>query len=151
MKDSFGREINYLRWSVTDRCNLRCTYCMPQEKMVFSPRQELLSIEEMQQLLGMFYQLGIRKIRFTGGEPLMRKGINQLFEKCNAFPDLKWHITTNGIFVRQHLESLITNGISGINLSLDTLDQSKFLSLTRRDLLLPTLETINEIQKNNIS
>lgn len=134
LKDPFGRKIDYVRWSVTDRCNLRCTYCMPEEKMQFVDRKDLLSFEEMEQMLRVFEHVGIRKIRFTGGEPFMRKDIMRFFERVAASKTIQeWHITSNGTLLRPHLKNLKKLGVSGINISLDTLSADRFEKMTKRN------------------
>ena len=131
--DPFNRQISYLRLSVTDRCDLRCTYCMP-EKMKFLNKKEVLTFEEMYKLCSAFIHLGIKKIRITGGEPLVRKGIMDLFAMLN--PHLSSHLdeltlTSNGTQLHKYASQLYTNGVRRINISLDTLDPKKFKQITR--------------------
>ena len=131
--DPFNRSITYLRLSVTDRCDLRCTYCMP-EKMTFLNKKEVLSFEEMYKLCSGFIQLGIKKIRITGGEPLVRKGIMNFFEMLNS--DLSSHLeeltlTTNGTQLHKYASQLYAFGVRRLNISLDTLDPKKFKQITR--------------------
>jgi cyclic pyranopterin phosphate synthase len=122
MKDSFGRTIDYLRISVTDRCNLRCVYCMPQNARPL-PRKELLSWEEMLRLAGIMAPLGIRYIKVSGGEPLLRKGTADFIGGLKRTPGIeKVTITSNGILLDRCLGDLLKAGIDGINLSLDALD-----------------------------
>ena len=126
--DPFNRHITYLRLSVTDRCDLRCTYCMP-EKMTFLNKKEVLSFEEMYRLCSGFIQLGIKKIRITGGEPLVRKGIMDFFEMLN--PNLhkqlkELTLTTNGTQLHKYAGQLYATGVRRINVSLDTLNPRKF-------------------------
>ena len=131
--DPFNRHITYLRLSVTDRCDLRCTYCMP-EKMTFLNKKEVLTFEEMYKLCSGFIQLGIKKIRITGGEPLVRKGIIDFFEmlKPHLSSDLEeLTLTTNGTQLQKYANALYSNGVKRINVSLDTLDQKKFKRITR--------------------
>ncbi len=131
--DPFKRHITYLRLSVTDRCDLRCTYCMP-EKMTFLNKKEILSFEEMYKLCNGFIQLGIKKIRITGGEPLVRKGIMDFFEmlKPHLSSDLEEvTLTTNGTQLHKYASQLYSNGVKRINVSLDTLDKKKFKHITR--------------------
>ena len=130
--DPFNRHITYLRLSVTDRCDLRCTYCMP-EKMTFLNKKEVLSFEEMYKLCSAFIRLGIKKIRITGGEPLVRKGIMDFFAMLK--PHLSSHleeltITTNGTQLHKYASQLYANGVRRINISLDTLDPKKFKKIT---------------------
>ncbi len=131
--DPFNRQISYLRLSVTDRCDLRCTYCMP-ERMTFLNKKEVLSFEEMYKLCRAFIHLGIKKIRITGGEPLVRKGIMDFFAMLNT--RLSSHleeltITTNGTQLHKYASQLYANGVRRINISLDTLDPKKFKQITR--------------------
>ncbi len=146
LKDQYGRTIDYVRWSVTDRCNLRCTYCMPEENMQFVDRKDLLSFEEMEQMLRVFESVGIRKIRFTGGEPFMRKDIMHFFERVAQSASVQeWHLTSNGTLLRQHLKTLKTLGISGINISLDTLSAQRFEKMTKRNQFHEVERCIHEI------
>ncbi len=133
--DPFKRKISYIRVSVTDRCDFRCTYCMPQ-KMKFLPRDNLLSLEELERLCNVFIELGVKKIRITGGEPLVRKNIMQLFKNIgknlgNGLEELT--LTTNGSQLEQYAEELFNAGVKKINISLDTLDKNKFKSITMFD------------------
>jgi len=129
--DRFGRSVTYLRLSVTDRCDLRCTYCMA-ERMTFVPKRELLSIEELAGLSDYFIQRGVRKLRLTGGEPLVRKGAMELFEKLSrhlrtgALDELT--LTTNGTQLPTHADALARLGVRRVNVSLDTLDPRPFQS-----------------------
>lgn len=131
--DGFGRPITYLRVSVTDRCNLRCSYCMAGE-VHFSPRQDVLSIEELEFLTSAFVACGIRKVRITGGEPLVRKGVMHLFEglsrhlKSGALDELC--VTTNGILLAKYAGALADYGVRRVNVSLDTLDPARFAEIT---------------------
>jgi cyclic pyranopterin phosphate synthase len=133
MIDPFGREISYLRVSVTDRCDFRCVYCMA-EDMSFLPKQDLLSLEELERLSGAFIGMGVRKIRLTGGEPLVRRGIMALITRLGARvgKDLdELTLTTNGSQLSRFAEELVAAGIKRINVSLDTLDAAKFAVITR--------------------
>lgn len=130
--DSFGRKIDYVRLSITDRCNLRCTYCMPQD-IVFAPKSELLSYEEMLFILKTLHAKGIQKVRLTGGEPLARKDIMFFLRELSTYGFKEITLTTNGVLVGDYLEELKELGINRINLSLDTLDKEKFHKITRRD------------------
>ncbi len=132
--DSHGRRLNYLRLSVTDRCNFRCYYCMPEEGMQFAPRRDLLSWEELQRLSQIFCGLGVAKIRITGGEPFVRAGLVPFMEELSSIKGLdEITLTTNGTLVEKHLDTLRRLGIRSINLSLDTLSRERFLRITRRD------------------
>ena len=132
--DNFKRKIEYLRVSVTDRCDLRCTYCMV-EDMKFLPKQEVLSIEELIKLIEVFNNLGVVKYRLTGGEPLVRKGIVDIIEYLNTLKTkglIKEHtLTTNGTNLQRYSEILKKNGVDRINVSLDTLRASRFKEITR--------------------
>jgi cyclic pyranopterin phosphate synthase len=134
MRDPFGREITYLRVSVTDRCDFRCVYCMA-EDMTFLPKSEILSLEELDCVCSAFVGLGVRKLRLTGGEPLVRRDIMTLFRslgrhlKTGALDELT--VTTNGSQLARHAEALREAGVRRINVSLDTLDPAKFAAITR--------------------
>lgn len=131
--DSFGRRHNNLRISVTDRCNIRCVYCMP-ESVTFLPRQELLSYEEIARVARVAAGLGIDKIRLTGGEPLVRKDLPRLIEQLVAIPGIKdVGLTTNGILLAPVAKDLWDAGLRRINVSLDTMDPARFVELTRRE------------------
>ena len=132
--DLHGRAHTYLRISVTDRCNLRCRYCMPAEGLEWLPRDEILSFEEITRLAGVFYDRGVRKIRFTGGEPTMRRDLPRLVamvrDRC---PDASLHMTTNGLALERDVTALREAGLAGLNVSLDSLDAATFAAITRRD------------------
>ncbi|MEH0155842.1 GTP 3',8-cyclase MoaA [Limibacter armeniacum] len=133
LQDKYGRPISYVRLAVTDRCNLRCTYCMP-EHIQFVERKALLTFEEMERLLMILTQMGVNKVRITGGEPFMRKGLMDFLDNLSSIELLKKiTLTTNGVFTQQYLSKLKALGINSINLSLDTLDAQKFFQLTRRN------------------
>ena len=133
LKDSFGRVHNNLRVSVTDRCNLRCTYCMP-EDVTFRDRSELLTFEEIAAFVRVAASLGVDKIRLTGGEPLMRKELHKLVRLIVAIPGIKdVGLTTNGILLEEQAKPLFDAGLRRLNVSLDTLDPTRFRALTRRD------------------
>ncbi len=146
LEDSFGRRVTYLRLSVTDRCDLRCQYCMS-EKMKFLPKSEVLSYEEMLFLCEAFIRRGVDKIRISGGEPLVRKDIMKLIEALGrqigttALREIT--LTSNGTQLPQYAEALKQNGVKRINISLDTLDRDTFHRLTRRDALHQTLAGID--------
>ncbi len=142
--DSFQRRITYLRLSVTDRCDLRCSYCMP-ERMTFLPKREVLTLEELYDLATGFIARGVTKIRITGGEPLVRRDIIDLFTALGRRlgHDLaELTLTTNGTQLASHAEALARAGVKRVNISLDTLDRAKFAELTRRDALPQVLEGI---------
>jgi cyclic pyranopterin phosphate synthase len=130
--DSFGRLHNNLRVSVTDRCNIRCVYCMP-EQVEFLPRAQLLSFEEIERFVRIAGTLGIDKVRLTGGEPLVRRDLARLIEKLHGIPGLKdLGLTTNGILLAPVAQTLWDAGLRRINVSLDTMDAARFQQLTRR-------------------
>lgn len=134
MIDRHQRTIDYVRLAVTDRCNLRCTYCMPEGYGHFLPRESLLTYEELERLLGILNELGVKKIRLTGGEPFVRKGLMEFIERIAGkewFDEI--HLTTNGVLTAPFIPRIVNAGISGINLSLDTLNREKFKQITRRD------------------
>jgi cyclic pyranopterin phosphate synthase len=129
--DRFGRNINYLRISLTDKCNLRCVYCMP-EDMTFRPRQELLQDDEIQRLVGVFAGLGFRKFRLTGGEPTVRANVVGIVSGITGTPGVeKVAMTTNGLMLDKLATPLARAGLSRVNISIDTLDPTKFKTLTR--------------------
>jgi molybdenum cofactor biosynthesis protein A len=132
--DKYGRQLNYLRLSVTDRCNLRCYYCMPEEGMHFVPRKDLLSFDEMYLLTAIFCSLGVSKVRITGGEPFVRNGIMPFLENISTLEGLdEINITTNATLTGRYIQQLKAAGIRKINISLDTLDSQRFYAITRRD------------------
>jgi len=132
--DSFGRRITNLRISVTDRCNFRCRYCMPEDGMQWLPKDELLSYEELARVAGIFVALGVRKIRLTGGEPLMRHDLSRLVGYLHSIPALEdLALTTNGFFLADQVGALAAAGLQRLNVSLDSLDPVKFNLMTRRD------------------
>ncbi len=143
LTDRFGRSVNYIRLSVTDRCDLRCVYCMP-EKMKFVPRTQLLTLEEMETIARSFISLGVDKIRITGGEPLVRRNILQLFNalgEIEALRDLT--LTTNGTQLKKYAQALKDAGVTRINISLDTLRADRFHDMTRIGNLQQTLEGLD--------
>jgi len=132
MFDKFNRQIDYLRISVTDRCNLRCTYCMPEEGVVHKSHNDILSYEKIVEVVKEAVNLGIKKIRLTGGEPLVRKGILFLVRQLKKIPGLEeLTLTTNGVLLAEMAHSLKKAGLDRINISLDTLDPDKYKELTR--------------------
>jgi cyclic pyranopterin phosphate synthase len=144
MIDPFGRSISYLRVSVTDRCDLRCVYCMA-EDMTFLPRADVLSLEELDRLCGAFIGLGVRKLRITGGEPLVRRDVMTLFRSLGArlgqgLDELT--LTTNGTQLEKHAGALFAAGVRRVNVSLDTLSPEKFTKITRWGRIEKTLQGI---------
>lgn len=141
--DRFGREIKYVRLSVTDRCDLRCVYCMS-EDMQFVPRSQLLTLEELQRVGRAFVDLGVNKIRITGGEPLTRNNIIHLFESLGSLEGLEdFTLTTNGTLLARHAQALKAAGVTRINISLDTLQPERFRNITRVGTLQRTLDGID--------
>jgi molybdenum cofactor biosynthesis protein A len=132
--DSYGRHITYLRLAITDRCNLRCNYCMPAEGIQLIPRHDILSFDELERIVAIFAQLGITKIRITGGEPFARKDAIQFLKQIRRLPyPLKLFITTNGVLAAPYFSELKSINPDGINLSLDTLLSDRFYKITRRN------------------
>lgn len=141
MRDGYGREINYLRLSVTELCNLRCRYCMPEEGICKKRHEEILTQEEMVMAVETAAELGITKVRITGGEPLVKKNILSLCAHVSQVPGVEEVcITTNGILLPPLAKSLIQAGVRRVNLSLDTLDRDKYAHITRRDQFSQAME-----------
>ncbi|WP_424769024.1 GTP 3',8-cyclase MoaA [Paenibacillus sp. sgz302251] len=141
--DRFGRVHDYLRISVTDRCNLRCLYCMPEEGMEFTESENLLSYDQIVEVVESGAALGISKLRITGGEPLIRPGLDQLISRLSAIPGIRdIALTTNGIFLAKQAEALRAAGLNRVNISLDTLDPARFRFIARRGDLKRVLEGI---------
>jgi cyclic pyranopterin phosphate synthase len=139
--DSFGRKIVNLRISVTDRCNLRCSYCLPEEKVEWLPRAEILTFEEIERFVRIVASLGIRKLRLTGGEPLLRKGLPALVAKLVAIPGIDdVGMTTNGVGLASLSGALFGAGLRRLNVSLDSLDRELYRKMTRRDAIEAVLE-----------
>ncbi len=150
--DNHGRPITYLRLAVTDRCNLRCFYCMPEEGIKYLPKKALLTFEEIERLISLLASMGISKIRLTGGEPFVRTDLMNLLRSIvtvNGIKDV--HITTNGILTGPHVEELKSLGIASVNLSLDTLNRERFKIITRRDEFEKTWETLLQLLKHEIA
>ncbi len=139
--DTFDRVHDNLRISVTDRCNIRCFYCMPEDDVKYMPREEILSFEEIERFARVAASLGVTKLRVTGGEPLVRKDLPVLIRKLAAIPGIKdLALTTNGVLLARHAEALYEAGLRRLNVHLDTLDRERFLRITRRDDLDKVLE-----------
>jgi cyclic pyranopterin phosphate synthase len=146
--DSYGRVHTNLRISVTDRCNVRCFYCMPEEGVTFQPRGEILAFEEIERIARIAVGLGIDKIRVTGGEPLVRKDLPVLIARLSAIPGLRdLALTTNGVQLAEFAEPLYEAGLRRINIHLDTLDRARFKRITRRDDLDRVLAGIAAAQR----
>ncbi len=141
--DTFGRLHDNLRVSVTDRCNIRCFYCMPETDVKFQPREQILSFEEIERFVRVAVSLGVRKLRLTGGEPLVRKNLSTLVRKVAAIEGIEdIALTTNGVLLADQAEELYDAGLRRINVHLDTLDRERFHRITRRDDLEKVLEGI---------
>jgi len=149
--DNHGRKITYLRLAITDRCNLRCHYCMPEGGVTLIPHADTLSYEEMERLVVLFQDFGVTKVRITGGEPFARVGCFEFLQNLkNKVGVDQLHITTNGVETAKYLIRLKQAGISGINLSLDTMDRKRFKEITRRDRLDRVLATMYGALELNI-
>ena len=149
--DNHGRPLNYVRLAVTDRCNLRCFYCMPEEGIKYLPKKELLTFEEIERLIGLLSTMGITKVRLTGGEPFVRTDLMKLIRKIiciNGIQDV--HITTNGVLTAPYVQELKALGIASVNLSLDTLYEDRFKAITRRDGYTNVMETLNQLLEYKI-
>jgi cyclic pyranopterin phosphate synthase len=150
--DSFNRTIDYLRISVTDRCNLRCVYCMPEEGAPIAPREELLTSDEIERLAGIAVALGVRKIRLTGGEPLVRPDIEGLVARIGALPVLAdLSLTTNGSRLARHAPAFAASGLRRVNISLDTLRPDRFTRIARRGELQDVLDGITAARASGLS
>lgn len=146
MKDLYGREISYLRISVTDLCNLRCKYCMPERGVCKLEHSDVLSLEEFYEIAKAFVELGVRKIRITGGEPLVKNGIVELVEKISSLGLDDLAMTTNGLLLPKYARDLKKAGLNRVNISLDTLNPKKYKEITRGGDLLDVFKGI-EIAK----
>jgi GTP 3',8-cyclase len=146
--DSFGRLHNNLRISVTDRCNIRCFYCMPETNVKFEPRENLLTFEEIARFVRVAVGLGVRKLRITGGEPLVRKNLATLIHKLASIDGIEdLALTTNGVLLIEQAKELYQAGLRRINVHLDTLDRDRFHRITRRDELDRVLEGIETCRR----
>ncbi len=151
LNDNHGRTINYLRLAVTDRCNLRCFYCMPEEGIDWLARKEILTFEEMLRLCSLLVRMGINKIRITGGEPFVRTDIMKLLWSISKLPGLnQLTLTTNGVLTAPLVPELKRMGIQSVNLSMDTLDRNRFFAITRRDELPKVMNTLEALLSNGI-
>lgn len=152
MKDSFGRDINYLRISITDRCNLRCKYCMPADGIDKCNHKDLLSLEEIEYIAKTFVELGIEKIRITGGEPLVRKNAINLISNLSKLEGLKEiAMTTNGILLEKYAKELKDAGLDRVNISLDTLNEDKYKDITRGGDLNRVFRGIEQAKKAHLT
>jgi molybdenum cofactor biosynthesis protein A len=132
LTDAFGRSHNYLRLALTEKCNLRCFYCMPAEGVQLAPRSHLMTADEIEEIVGFFVERGVNKVRFTGGEPLIRKDAAEIFERLSAYP-IEMGITTNGVLMDRFLGTFKECGLNAVNISLDSLQRDTFIRITRRD------------------
>lgn len=151
MADGFGRSISYLRVSVTRRCNLKCAYCMPADGGLIHPKGDILTIRQITRLVSLYAPLGIRKVRLTGGEPLMRKGIAALVRDLRAAPGIdEVTMTTNGVALTRMVPALLDAGLSRINISLDTMRPERMRSLTGYDAVQTVLGAIRTIAEKGV-
>lgn len=150
LTDTFGREHTYLRISLTERCNLRCTYCMPEEGILLSPKAHIMTYDEIYTIAKTFVDKGVTKIRITGGEPLIRKDIPIILEKLASLP-VELVITTNGVIVDRFIDTFKTCGIKNINVSLDSLDKEKFNLITRRNNFKRVYDNIQLLVNNGFN
>jgi len=151
LTDNHGRKINYLRLAVTDRCNLRCFYCMPEDGLNWLSRKQLMTYEEMLQSCSLLVKMGIEKIRITGGEPFVRKDIMKFLTALSELQGLKeLTITTNGVLTAPYVADLKKIGVNSVNLSLDTLDSGRFFSITKRDEFGNVMKTLDALLKHDI-
>lgn len=141
IKDTFGRKHDYLRISMTDKCNFRCFYCMPDEKINFYPNSKLMTADELLNIAKTFVSLGVKKIRLTGGEPLIRKDAREIISRLSNLP-IELAITSNGYLIDEYLDLFQEIGLKSVNISLDTLDADKFHEITKRDYLKKVLSNI---------
>ena len=149
--DNYDRPITYLRLAITDRCNLRCRYCRPEEGVPFIPHKEILRFEELERLVAIFCALGINKVRVTGGEPFSRRGCMPFLTRLRKIEGMQHlHITTNGVKTSRFLDELAAIDIDSINVSLDTLDQKRFWKITRRDYLEAVMQTVHGVLARSI-
>jgi len=145
IKDSYGRKINYVRVSVTDRCNMRCKYCMPIDGIDKKNHSDILSFEQLYEIIYLLSELGINKVRLTGGEPLVRKGIVNFIDRINSIKTIEdLAMTTNGQLLYKYAEDLKNAGLKRLNISIDTLDDKKYSEITRGGKLSDTLRGIEK-------
>lgn len=151
--DNFGRQIEYVRLAVTDRCNLRCQYCMPAHGIDIVPRKELLTFKEMYRLIRVLTELGVKKVRLTGGEPFVRKDFVKFLEML-SYNDLldAINITTNGALISHHIDTIESlEKVKNINLSIDSLQRDKFAKITRRDVFPEVYKTFELLEKSSLN
>ncbi len=152
LTDNFGRKLNYLRLSVTDQCNLHCTYCKPYSQILINSKKEHLSWSELLRIVEIFIgELGINKLRITGGEPFIRSGLQDfIYTIREKYPSLPLYITSNGVLIKQWIKNLKESNISGINLSLDSLDPERYYRLTGVNRLDQVLQNLHELLAKDI-
>ncbi|MGV8945930.1 MAG: GTP 3',8-cyclase MoaA [Lutibacter sp.] len=151
LTDKFGRKITYLRLAVTDRCNLRCQYCMPPQGVDIVDKKELLTYKEMYRIIRVLSELGVNKVRLTGGEPFVRRDFVNFLESLSFNDRLEEiNITTNGALISNHIEKLEELKINAINLSIDSLQKEKFAKITRRDVFDSVYDTFEKLEKSNL-
>lgn len=144
MRDQFGRNIDYMRVSVTDRCNLRCVYCMPAEGVPYVSHQEILSFDEIARICRIGAELGITKLKLTGGEPLVRRGLAELLKMLKKIPGIEQvTLTTNGTLLKEQINELVSGGLDSVNISMDTLDADKYREVTRGGSVEKVLEGLD--------
>lgn len=152
LTDNFGRQITYLRLAVTDRCNLRCQYCMPAHGIDIVDRKELLSYKEMYRITRVLSELGVNKVRLTGGEPFVRKDFISFLESLSFNDKLdEINITTNGALIAKHIEKLEQLKIKNINLSIDSLNEENFNKITRRTVFNSVFQTLEQLEKSSVN
>ena len=150
MTDNFGRNIDYIRISVTDRCNLRCVYCMPEEGVESIPHNVILKFDEILRICRILAKNGLKKVKITGGEPLVRRGVANLIKQIKDIEGIESvTITTNGVLLAEQYHNLVGAGVDSITVSLDTMDREKYAQLTRRDEIARVLKGIELAQKEN--
>ncbi|MBO3327533.1 GTP 3',8-cyclase MoaA [Clostridium perfringens] len=151
MKDKYGREIDYLRISLTDKCNLRCAYCMEKDHNDFIQDHKLMTLDEILRVVKECASIGIKKVRLTGGEPLVREGVVDLIKNINKIPEIEEIcLTTNGILLGDKVKELSENGLKRVNISLDTLKEDRFKEITRIGTLDKVLYSIEKCLENNV-
>jgi cyclic pyranopterin phosphate synthase len=152
MTDSFGRVIDYLRVSITDRCPMRCIYCMPKEGVGWIPHEEILSFEEFESLVGIFASLGIKKLKITGGEPLARRGAVPFIAALSKITGIeKISLTTNAVLLDENLDSLVKAGLSSINISIDSLNRENYRRITQLDECAAVQQTLQRLFETSLS
>ena len=144
MRDQFGRTIDYMRVSVTDRCNLRCVYCMPAEGVASVPHEQILTFDEIARICGIGAELGIRRIKLTGGEPLVRRDLPELVGMLKGITGIEQvTLTTNGTLLKEQINGLVSHGLDAVNISMDTLDQERYREITRGGSVEKALEGLD--------